>query len=244
MAHSAPIRSNRTPTGGTALVDGVPVDPTASIDNVIAWEVHYPTYPEVEIPDEWLRRYVEGLRINLTLAVALETGLRSEPYFMLRPFEPIDGGDEHDFGINHASDFVHYLIGALRKLMAFDPQAASAEAKLLPRPSSPIFSQSRIWAAGQPILSTAREAAALFRGLDAEHFWASDLERDLLGAIKARWNDLTDRDRAAVAKRFLKGRPSWKGVNRRDFRRYRTAGTLNRLYWLQRGGLQRRIAGI
>lgn len=215
----------------------VPVDPTASIDNVIVWEVHYPTYPEIEIPDEWLRRYVDGLRNNLTLAVALETGLRSQPYFMLRPFEPIDGDDAQDFGINHASDFAHYLVGALRKLMAFDPQAASAEAKLLPRPSSPIFSQLQIWAAGQSTLSSAREAAALFRKIDAEHFWDSDLERDLLGAIKARWNDLTDRDRVAVAQRFLKGRSPWQGVNRRDFRRYRTAGTLNRLYWLQREGL-------
>src|SRR3546814_12917507 len=81
----------------------VPIDPTASIDNLIAWEVHYPTYPEIEIPDEWLRRYVEGLRSNLTLAVALATRLRSEPYFMLRTLAPNGGDDEHDFGINHAS---------------------------------------------------------------------------------------------------------------------------------------------
>jgi hypothetical protein len=215
----------------------VPVDPTATIDNLIAWEVRYPTYPEVDIPDEWLRRYVEGLRNNLTLAVALETRLRREPYFMLRPFEPINGDDEPNFGINHASDFAHRLVDALRRLIAHDPQAAFAEAKLLPPPLSPIFSQLHIWAAGQSNLSTAREAAALFRKLDAELLWDSDLERDLLIAIKARWNDLTDLDRTAVAKRFLKGRPAWEGVNRRDFRRYRTAGTLNRLYWLQREGL-------
>src|SRR3546814_19088475 len=72
----------------------VPIDPTASIDNLIAWEVHYPTYPEIEIPDEWLRRYVEGLRSNLTIAVAFETRLRSEPYFMMSPFEPNGGEDE------------------------------------------------------------------------------------------------------------------------------------------------------
>ncbi|WP_157222407.1 SIR2 family protein [Novosphingobium sp. AP12] len=111
----------------------VPVDPTASSDNVLSWEVHYPTYPEVEVPDEWLRRYVEGLRSNLTLAVALETRLRSEPYFMLRPFESANGDDEHDFGINHASDFAHRLVDALRRLIAHDPQAASVEDRALPR---------------------------------------------------------------------------------------------------------------
>jgi len=215
----------------------VPVDPTVSAHDVIQWEVHYPTFPEIEVTGKWLRPYVEGLRNNLALAVALETRLRDVPYFMLRPFERANGEDEDAFGINHASDFAHLLVDALRDLIDHDPQAASSEAKMLPPPSSPIFSQVRIWVTGQPTLTTAKEAGAFFRQLDAEHFWDSDLERDLLAALKARWNEITDRDRAAITKRFLKGRPAWTGVNRSDFRRYQTAGTLNRLYWLQREGL-------
>jgi len=193
-------------TVDAAIPVGVaPIDPPESVRDLLRLDVAYPRPHETRPPsDEWVAYAVECFRNNLNLAVALESDVRGEPSLYLTPSRGNEGElvDPDAFGVTGLLAMFQALF---TRLTTLDPPAARRQIASWPSDDEHLFARLRIWAAGLPGALSGDEAAEVFHALDDRIFWGSEHRRDLLFALRDRWPDLSDTQRARLERRLLTG---------------------------------------
>jgi hypothetical protein len=181
------------------------VAPPMSVDadpkDFIALDVEYPDpHQEFRFDTATLPLAVSLWRALLVEAEQLETDIGA--WLSIDTTRP-DDGERLTGGYGLLGPLVTYthLIEALE---AANPIAAAKEAEVWDANPGLIFERLRIWAAGRPALRTIEQARALFTGIDDETFWSSRHERDLLFAIRDRWDDLPEDGKRAIETRLLR----------------------------------------
>lgn len=184
---------------------------------------------EVEIPPEMLGSAVARLRENLEYACSLEAEVRRSDQIYL----PTTYEREGELLGPHAHGLVGLVLEAQRvmgRLADIDPAAAHAEFLRWSIDDDGIFARLRIWAAGQPRITTADEAAAVLFGLSDKAFWGSLHQRDLMMSLGSRWNDFSQTARLQLERKLTSTTYPWDDRSKSE--KYNDRTLIERLRWL------------
>lgn len=219
------------------LMTRVPPDQEdASVEGLLRPDVEYPRPHEpLVIPPDYLPYAIALMRGNLEHAVALEREIGGHDRIYFDTTRP-DEGEQPDEDAFQMTGLLATFVNMMTRLTRADLHAAKAEFGRWPTNRDQVFNRLRIWAAGQPALLQADDAAAVFLLLDEETFWTDQQERDLLHAIRDRWSDMTQPNRGRLEERLLTGSFPWSDP-RDDLTRINAHYRLNRLHWLSDHGV-------
>jgi hypothetical protein len=200
------------------------------------FQVHYPTLIEktAVIPDGALAEVLEVIRANLRLGAALETEI-SQVNLRLPTLYPEDKPGEHLY--SKSQEYFLTFVRLFERLSSFNQLAARRE-YLRWEGIERFFVALRIWALAKPSIVTTAEAGRAFRQLDRDTFWDPDHARELLWALRARWSNLSKRDRHVVEAKILEGRPKYDFESETEYIQRRSSGTAARLVWIHDSGLK------
>jgi hypothetical protein len=206
-------------------------------DQVVSIEVDYPHPDEgVQLPDEFVSYAVDCFRTNLDLAVALERDLSGTDWVYLETSRGPDGGpelSEDRFGLTGPIIRFQRL---MERLASSDIDVARRQIRSWPSRDEYVFARLRIWVAGMGLLNP-DEAGAIFLALPDRVFWGAVHERDLLYALRDRWDDLPPNARDALEQRLLTGSFPWDANVQGGPEEVSTSHRLSRLYWLSTQGV-------
>jgi len=202
---------------------------------VLAYDVDYPhPYEELRIPDGQLGYAVTRFRENLDLARSIEAEISGGPHVYLTTTRAADGAPPIAFDAFGLTGPVALFQQLMDRLAMYAPAQAKAEVARWPADDDHIYARLRIWAAGNALLSPG-EAADMILGLSNHAFWDSEHQRDLLFAIRDRWDAFSDADRKRIEDRILTTTYPWSADVRGDAEaHYR----LDRLFWLDKAGVR------
>ena len=205
-------------------------------DRAFSLGIDYPRpHIKVEIPPEMLGSAVERLREILEYARSLEAEVRGRDWIYLpTTYE----SDEHLLDPD-----VHGLVGPvlemqrmMGRLAAIDSAAAHAEFLRWPIDDDGIFARLRIWAAGQPRVTSADEAATVLANLSDKAFWGSLHQRDLMMNLSIRWSDLSRSARLQLEHKLTSTGYPWKNTSKNS--EYNERALVERLRWLAAQGVE------
>ncbi len=210
----------------------------ASSKAAFSTDVDYP-HPNdpLDIPDSWLEYAVQQFRGNLELGIALEfetTGNRALYLQTTRADDGIDGIDEDAYGV---AGPVASFQNLMSRLTVLDSVAAHREFSTWPDDDF-VFTRLRIWAASRPDLLGADEAARVFMSLSDAAFWGSTHERDLLYAMRDRWQDMGEADRKGLEARLETGTWTANLEDGPQLEKMIAFDRLNRMHWLADQGVR------
>lgn len=204
-------------------------------DRIFGLSINYPRqHINVEIPPAMLDIAVAHLRENLEYARSLEKEVRGSDWIYL-PTTYERAGQLLDANGHGLLGAVLETQRAMGRLAAFDPTAAHAEFLRWPIDDG-IFARLRIWAAGQPTITSAHEAAEVLVGLSDKAFWGSLHQRDLLMALSSRWDEFSQKARFQLEHKLTSTSYPWDNPTRSA--EYNDLGLLERLRWLTAQGVQ------
>lgn len=204
---------------------------------LVACAVDYPhPYEQMLIPDEQLAYAVTRFRENLDLARSLEAEISGHDYVILQTTRPDDGAPPIAYDSYGPTGPIALLIQLMDRLIKVAPERARGEIAQWPGDNHYIFGRLRIWAASKKIVS-ATEAADILLSFPDDIFWGSDQQRDLLYAIRDRWQDFSPEDRIRFEQRVLTTTFPWPDSTRGGKERAAAHERLDRLYWLGSQGL-------
>lgn|GEM_PF-2644312 len=206
-------------------------------ENVIHIDVDYPhSHEGIAVPDTWLAYAVSCFRGNLDLSIALEEEISGTDGLHMQTSRGPDGGpDPSDDSYGITGPVVRFQ-RLMARLAAVDPEVAREQFRSWPTRDEYVFARLRIWAAGAGLLDGGA-AGAVFRSLPDRAFWGSTHERDLLYALRDRWQDLSDNDRSVLEERLLRDSYPWDtAVIGREVE-LAAYDRLNRLHWLSNQGV-------
>lgn len=207
------------------------------MDNILRPNVEYPRPHEpLVIPPEHLPYALALLRAQLQHAIALDSEIGGHERIYFDTTRPEDGEQPDEDGYK-MTGLLATFVNMMTRLAQANPVAAKAEFDLWPSTDNQVFSRLRIWAAGQPAILHADQAAAVFLSLDEKTFWTDQQERDLLHAIRDRWPEMSEADRDRLEQRLLTGSFPWP-ESRDDNARFDAHSRLNRLQWLSNQGVE------
>ena len=210
--------------------------PDLPFEKMLRPDVEYPRpHAPLVVPPEHLAYAVSLFRGQFEHAIALEREIGGHDRLYFDATRPDDGElpDEDGFQLTgHLATFVNMVA----RLAEADPAAAKAEFGRWPSNANQLFTRLRIWAASQPAILNADQAARVFLSLDEESFWTDQQERDLLYAIRDRWSELNEGDRQQLEQRLLTESFPWPEP-REDLARVNAYYRLNRLQWLTEHGV-------
>ncbi|WP_130230509.1 SIR2 family protein [Bradyrhizobium sp. Leo121] len=221
---------------------GSPRAPDSSseeLENLLHLDVEYLHHGDevVAIPAEFLPSLLRELRNNLELGSALEEELGGYGLHML---ESINADTEEDESERSYKSGINILlfeyIEHFRRLLEIDAPAAEREIRAWRDAAGPIAAHIKIWSCGDSRLVSHGEFAEVLRTISREEFWYSSHQRDLLFALRNRWNELGVRTRISIERRLLQGPGRWKRATVSDFKKARASAILNRIYWLVSNG--------
>lgn len=189
---------------------------------------------ELDPPDVYLADYVEGTRQNLLVATRLEEMTGEYALMNLQPLHPYELEPNEFVGSNpNLSTLTAHLSRLVSRLHELAPEAARGHVASWRDDHGIPFRLLRIWAAADPQLTDAPEASRII--LDAAlQDWDGPYERDMLAAIKARWDDLPLDDRTRLEQLLVAGPQNLDEYEPKQFETYRNRSVLRRLFWLQR----------
>lgn len=208
------------------------------LSEIVSLDVEYREAVDKEpIPTEYLWPVIKLLRQNLELAVRLEQELGGHGLNNLSPINRDDSGDIDGFQRSHglSGALIHFAT-LYDELVASEIESARAEFRLWPSGSDPVFAQLRIWAVSNPKIASPDEFSSLVADLTDDTFWDSQLQRDLLLGIGARWPDLPPTARAAIERRLTSDASEWEGFDAADVQRRKAWQMLSRIEWLRKKG--------
>lgn len=204
---------------------------------LLSFDIDYPhPYELLTVPDEHLAYAVSRFRENLDLARSLEAEISGHDYVFLQTTRSDDGAEPvayDSFGITGPIALFQQLMD---RLVQLDTPAARAEIARWPSGDRYIFGRLRIWAAGAQVTS-AVEAAEILLGFSDDIFWGAEHQRDLLYAMRDRWNDFSEADRARIEERLLTSSFPWTDSTRGGKERAEAYYRLDRLHWLREQGV-------
>ncbi|WP_428394408.1 SIR2 family protein [Lichenicoccus sp.] len=211
-----------------------PDNPDVPLEKILWLDVEYPHPHEPLIfPEDHLAYAVLLLRGQIEHAIALEQEVRGHDRIFFDTMRS-DDGEELDEGYKltrHLRTFTKMIT----RLAALTPLEAKAEFACWPRIGNQVFVHMRIWAASQPDVLGAEQAAEVFLSLDDESFWNAQHQRDLLYALRDRWTQMADVDRRRIEQRLFTGNLPWPEVL--DDTALTASYRLNRLQWLHDNGV-------
>ena len=192
---------------------------------------------DAEIPKEWLPQVVRGLRSNVEHAADLFWEIDDWLFANICPIEKDESPDVSHF--QRERDFSGCVIGFARlfeDLIAHDPKQAKREFECWRTDDDVAFARLRFWASAKPEIASVSKFTRVIRSLSDDVFWGSYHQRDLLIALRKRWNELTDKQRLAIEARLLSGPPKKDNEEEESYREYNAWAKLNRLHWLSEHG--------
>ncbi|RJG53480.1 hypothetical protein D0Z70_15800 [Sphingobium terrigena] len=214
-----------------------PVKVACELRGMIRPDVRYPRpHQPFDIPPEQIPYALTLLRAQIEHAITLEREIRGNDNVYLNTTRPEDG-DQLDEDAFQMTGLLGTFLNMLSRLAQVERAAAAAEVRRWASNTDPVSIRVRIWAAGHPAILAPDEAAAVFLSLDNETYWANRHERDLLYAIRDRWPDMSEVDRARLEQRLLAGDIPWP-VPREDVAEHIAHERLSRLHWLREQGVQ------
>ncbi|UDL92238.1 SIR2 family protein [Mesorhizobium sp. PAMC28654] len=203
----------------------------------LSFDVEYPRpYQLLNIPNQSLAYAVSSFRENLDLARSLEAEISGSDHIYMHSTRPDDGGAPiayDSYGVTGPIALFQQLMG---RLVEVAPAAARAEIARWPEQDHYIFGRLRIWAAGLQITPPA-EAADMLLGFPDDIFWGSEQQRDLLFAIRDRWNNFSEPDRVRFEGRLRTTAFPWSDSTRGGKARAEAHHRLDRLHWLASQGV-------
>ncbi|WP_205913550.1 SIR2 family protein [Rhizobium leguminosarum] len=208
----------------------------SSDEAVFTLKIEYPRpHVDVHIPNEMLKGAVSRIRESLEYAKSLEAEVRQSDWIYLPTTYEADGQplDIHGHGM---VGLVLEMQRLTARLAAGDPTAAHAEFLRWSKDDDGIFARLRIWAAGQPAITTADEAASVLLELSDKAFWGSLHQRDLLMSIRCRWNEFPQPSRLEIERKLISTRFPWENTSRAE--QYSDLALVERLRWLVANGVQ------
>lgn len=209
--------------------------PIPALETILRLAVEYPRpHGPLDIPDDVLGYAVALFRAQLEGVIRLELEISGHDNIYFDSIRADDGEDLDEDGYRltgHLTTFTNMVI----RLAAFDREAARREVAGWSAPD-PVFTRLRIWASGRGDLTTPEEAGQCFLELDDEAFWGSRQNRDLLYALRDRWNDLPRPAAISLEKRLLQSNFPWdqEQENQGELIAYYR---LNRIHWLSTHGV-------
>lgn len=188
---------------------------------------------ELDPPGVHLADYVEGTRQNLLVATRLEEMTGEYALMNLQPLHPYELEPNEFVGSNpNLSTLTAHLSRLISRFHELEPEAARGHVASWRDNHGIPFRLLRIWAAADPQLIDASEASRII--LDAAlQDWDGPYERDMLTAIKARWEDLPIADRARLEQLLVAGPRNLDEYEPKQFETFKNRSVLRRLFWLQ-----------
>lgn len=216
-----------------------PVPPTAdeplTLSRIANFDVVYPKLIEnsEEVPDASLAAVLAVTRANMELGAALENEI-SRYHSRLPTLYPEDKPGE-----NYHSDAGSYFfafVQLFKRLAALNAGAAARELRSWDD-TIRFFVPLRLFAFADARVARPSEVGEWIRAMSRESFWDSDYARELLWALRARWADLSNRDRQAIEKKILEGRKKYDLETDEEYTAHRASLSAKRLVWMQDAGL-------
>lgn len=206
--------------------------------DILRVDLHYlEEVPPPQIPDDQLAAVTPLVQRLLEEVSAQEAEINPFTLNHIPPihFDPQLRGmtSERDHGFNR---LVFWYIGLFERLLAQDPKRARREFDAWVTHDNTLFYRLRVWACSLPAFLPTPVASATLAALPDEAFWTERGQRDLLLALKARWDTFDPAFRIEIEKRLLKGPPLLKGLSRAQWREWHAHAVLGRVLWLQQEG--------
>ncbi|MDN7176984.1 SIR2 family protein [Caballeronia sp. SEWSISQ10-4 2] len=174
------------------------------LEDVIQVDVEYPRpHQPLQIPPESLALAVTLFRQQLQEGLQLEDELGHRDTMYIEPITNSSDDEQNGF---HSDVRAHLitLASMVSRLVDFDQGVASAEVARWDA-NDPTFARLRIWAAGQPALTSGEDAGHTFLALDDRSFWTHANQTDLLQALKNRWLQLPSPTVVLLEERLCSG---------------------------------------
>lgn len=204
---------------------------------LLSFDVDYPhPYELLAIPDEHLAYAVSRFRENLDLARSLEAEISGHDHVYMQSTRPDDGGAPIAYDSYGVTGPIALFQQLMSRFVEVAPEAARPEIARWPAQDNYIFGRLRIWAAGLQI-TPPNEAADMLLGFPDDIFWGSEHQRDLLFAIRDRWNDFSEADRARIEERLRTTSFPWSDSTQGGKARAEAHHRLDRLHWLKSQGV-------
>jgi hypothetical protein len=216
-----------------------PVPPTADEPLTLArvgdFAVVYPTLIETitDVSDESLSAVLAVTRANLEHGAALENEL-SYFHSRLPTLHPENNEGAHYY-LRADRYFITYAT-LFKRLITFDSDAAVREFHRWDD-AFRFFVPLRLFAFADARLATPAEVGKGIRAMSRGSFWNSYHKRELLWALRARWAELSKRDRQAIEKKILDGREKYDQESDEEYAEYCASRSAERLIWMQDAGL-------
>jgi SIR2-like domain len=206
-----------------------------ALETILRLDVEYPRPHEpLDIPDDVLGYAIALFRQQLEGAVRLESEVSGHDNIYFDSIRA-DDGEELDENSYHLTGHLITFTKMVARLAAFDREAARREVAGWSAPNA-VFTRLRIWASGRGDLTTPEEASQCFLEINDEAFCGSQQNRDLLYALRDRWNEFPRSATTALEKRLLQSDFPWgqEHENREELIAYYR---LNRIHWLSTRGV-------
>lgn len=204
---------------------------------LLSVDVEYPhPYELLQVPDEWLAYAIGRFRENLDLSRSLEAEISGDDQVYLQTTRPDDGAAPIAYDSYGITGPIAHFQQLMERLVQLSPATARNEIARWPADDHYIFARLRIWAAGSPVTS-ASQAAEILHGFSDDVFWGSEQQRDLLYAMRDRWNDFAEGDRQRIERRLLETSFPWSDDVRGGKARAEAHFRLDRLHWLAEQGV-------
>jgi hypothetical protein len=198
--------------------------------------VDYPRpHIDVEIPESMLKVAVYKTRETLELARSLEAEIRQIEWIYL----PSTYESSNQILDIHGHGMVGLVLEMQRltaRLAIHDAAAAHTEFMRWSKEDDGIFARLRIWAASQPKITTALEAANVVLELSDRAFWGTLHQRDLLLTLRSRWNEIPPALQKKIERKLISTRFPWENKSNADH--YSDLALFERLKWLEAHGLR------
>ena len=209
------------------------------LHDLVHVEVVYPTpfVDDPEVPDEHLASVVAELRRNLEVSLALETEVGGAGVLDIGTMFPNDNANQ---GPDNQKGGLAGLIGrfakAIDRLCDVEFEVTKYEFSKWATADDAIFVRLRIRAFRKSNLVPDAVFGTVMSQLSDNAFWGAAYQRDLLLAIRERWDSLGDDIRTQIEKKILDGRQRRSAETDGEFKDRRARLTLDRLTWLSKHG--------
>lgn len=204
------------------------------LEDIIELDISYLDSPlTFDVPDNWVGSLLGADRENLLHAIELEKRLGIYGNWNLPPIsKPVDmRPTDVARTVGKNAIFFRYL-SRFKRLLDISRNKAIIELGMWPQDDTNIFSRLRIWVAGNTDLMNISKIGDTLSNLDPAVFWNIHHRRDLLHALRSRWNALPTSSIRKIEKIILKG-SLHDGDGNPEFDDKGNHESLNILQWLK-----------
>lgn len=207
-----------------------------ALSDLISIDLDYhENIPTIDIPDDYLARYVAEIRLTLMSCISLELETQGNLYSNMPTLFP-QADNDHSFERNYkiSSVFFEYF-RSFKNLLEVDLKSAVKESKMW-RFEDQLFDRLVIWACDNKELFDNQQLNDFFLKMTRNNFWEKVETRDLLLVLVKRWGDFNDEAQWHIESLLSQGRE----IETEDERdcQWQAYGVLDRITYLQENGCE------